>query len=54
MIGISGTDYEPPVPDRKATEEALINILSTADTSEKLLFGEQEDSFSGMETNVPV
>lgn len=32
MIGISGTDYEPPAPDRKATEEALINILSTADT----------------------
>lgn len=23
MIGISGTDYEPPAPDRKATEEAL-------------------------------
>ena len=33
VVGISGTDYEPPVPDRKATEEALINILSTADTS---------------------
>ena len=33
MIWISGTDYEPPVPNRKATEEALINILSTADTS---------------------
>ena len=33
VVGISGTDYEPPVPDRMVTEEALINILSNTDAS---------------------
>lgn len=32
-VGISGTDYEPPIPDRKITEEELRNILSAMDAS---------------------
>ena len=33
VVGISGTDYEPPVPNRTMTEKVLINILSTTDAS---------------------
>lgn len=32
-VGISGTDYEPPIPNRKITEEELRNILSAMDAS---------------------
>ena len=32
-VGISGTDYEPPVPDRDTTETELRNILSDNETS---------------------
>ena len=33
MVGISGTDYEPPVPDRTKTETELTAILSAKDAS---------------------
>ena len=33
MAGISGTDYEPPVPDRAKTETELTAILSAKDAS---------------------
>ena len=33
MFGISGTDYEPPVPDRTKTETELTAILSAKDAS---------------------
>ena len=33
MVGISGTDYEPPVPDRTKTETELTAILSSKDAS---------------------
>lgn len=33
IVGISGTDYEPPVPDRKITEKELENLLSATDAS---------------------
>ena len=33
MVGISGTDYEPPVPDRTKTETELTAILSVKDAS---------------------
>ena len=33
MVGISGTDYEPPVPDRTNTETQLTGILSSKDAS---------------------
>lgn len=32
-VGISGTDYEPPVPDQEKTIKELANILSAPDTS---------------------
>lgn len=32
-VGISGTDYEPPVPDKEKTAEELKSILDTSDTS---------------------
>ena len=32
-VGISGTDYEPPIPDREETEKELKNILTSADAS---------------------
>ena len=32
-VGISGTDYEPPVPDKEKTAEELKGILDTPDTS---------------------
>ena len=32
-VGISGTDYEPPVPDRDTTETELRNILSDNEMS---------------------
>ena len=32
-VGISGTDYEPPVPDQEKTIKELANILSASDTS---------------------
>ena len=32
-VGISGTDYEPPVPDKEKTVEELENILSAPDAS---------------------
>ena len=32
-VGISGTDYEPPVPDQEKTINELANILSASDTS---------------------
>ena len=32
-VGISGTDYEPPVPDKEKTAEELKNILSAPDVS---------------------
>ena len=33
IVGISGTDYEPPVPDRTKTETELTAILSAKDAS---------------------
>ncbi len=33
MVGISGTDYEPPVPEKEKTVEELENILSDRDSS---------------------
>lgn len=33
MVGISGTDYEPPVPDKTQTETELNSILSAKDAS---------------------
>ncbi len=32
-VGISGTDYEPPVPDKEKTAEELKDILSVTDAS---------------------
>ena len=32
-VGISGTDYEPPIPDKEKTIEELENILSASDAS---------------------
>ena len=32
-VGISGTDYEPPIPNREKTIEELENILSTPNSS---------------------
>ena len=32
-VGISGTDYEPPVPDREETEKELRNILTSVGAS---------------------
>ena len=32
-VGISGTDYEPPIPEKEETVEELAAILSAADTS---------------------
>ena len=32
-VGISGTDYEPPVPNKEKTAEELKNILSAPDVS---------------------
>ncbi len=32
-VGISGTDYEPPVPDKEKTAEELKDILSAIDAS---------------------
>ena len=32
-VGISGTDYEPPIPDKEKTIEELENILSAPDAS---------------------
>lgn len=32
-VGISGTDYEPPVPDKEKTAEELKDILSATDAS---------------------
>ena len=32
-VGISGTDYEPPVPDKEKTAEELKSILSAPDVS---------------------
>lgn len=32
-VGISGTDYEPPVPDKEKTAEELKSILSASDVS---------------------
>lgn len=32
-VGISGTDYEPPVPDKEKTAEELKDILDATDTS---------------------
>lgn len=32
-VGISGTDYEPPIPNKEKTIEELENILSTPDAS---------------------
>lgn len=59
IVGISGTDYEPPVPDRTKTETELTAILSAKDASatDKALEAftwEQEVCFSGMEISVPV
>ena len=33
IVGISGTDYEPPVPDKEKTKEELKDILSAVDVS---------------------
>ena len=33
IVGISGTDYEPPVPNKEKTIEELENILSAPDAS---------------------
>lgn len=56
-VGISGTDYEPPVPEKKKVVNELNDILDDTNTSAtdkalKLLYGEQEDSFFGMGINV--
>lgn len=32
-VGVSGTDYEPPIPDKEKTIEELENILSASDAS---------------------
>lgn len=32
-VGISGTDYEPPIPNKEKTREELKNILSTSNAS---------------------
>ena len=32
-VGISGTDYEPPIPDKNTTEKELENILSATGAS---------------------
>lgn len=32
-VGISGTDYEPPVPEKEKTAEELKNILNDANAS---------------------
>ena len=32
-VGISGTDYEPPIPNKEKTMEELKNILSTSNAS---------------------
>ena len=58
-VGISGTDYEPPIPEKKKATDELNNILNDADTSaaDKALRAftwAQEDSSSGTETNAPV
>ena len=33
IVGISGTDYEPPIPNKEKTIEELKNILSTSNAS---------------------
>ena len=32
-VGISGTDYEPPIPEKKKTTDELKSILSASDAS---------------------
>ena len=60
IVGISGTDYEPPIPNKEKTIEELKSILSTSNASatdkalEAFVWDGQEVSSSGMEINVPV